>query len=176
MGTLFYPSLTQVSAWLGCAASRFLIEISAECLAKQIDDDSEGCISALLETRNAKITKDRIFFIYTDWFWPLWYLCLWNVLRDERYVNCKILFIGNQKWFPGKGGGWKSWTALNKYTLACINVKLYSSVSTKHAPYLDWVVAHLGSCFPHTLIKRVLSLGLKVCIFVIYSWLMFLFC
>jgi len=72
-----------VSAWLGCAASRFLIEISAECLAKQIDDDSEGCISALLET------------------------------------------------------------------------------STKHAPYLDWVVAHLGSCFPHTLIKRVLSLGLK---------------
>ena len=31
----------------------------------------------------------------------------------------------------------------------------------RHAPHFDWVVAHLGSCFPHTVTSRVLSLGLK---------------
>eukprot|EP00088_Acartia_fossae_P015075 TRINITY_DN1817_c0_g1_i3.p1 TRINITY_DN1817_c0_g1~~TRINITY_DN1817_c0_g1_i3.p1 ORF type:complete len:989 (+),score=197.31 TRINITY_DN1817_c0_g1_i3:38-3004(+) len=73
----------RVSCWLGCIASRFLIQISAECLSKQMDDDSEGCISSLLET------------------------------------------------------------------------------SVTHAPYFDWVVAHLGSCFPSTIINRILILGLK---------------
>ena len=66
LGHPIYPSLTQVSAWLGCAASRFLIEISAECLSKQIDDDSEGCISALLETRNANNAKMPLISTWSD--------------------------------------------------------------------------------------------------------------
>lgn len=31
----------------------------------------------------------------------------------------------------------------------------------KHSPNFDWVVAHVGSCFPNTVITRVLSCGLK---------------
>lgn len=31
----------------------------------------------------------------------------------------------------------------------------------KHSPNFDWVVAHVGSCFPNTVITRVLSVGLK---------------
>lgn len=30
-----------------------------------------------------------------------------------------------------------------------------------HSPHFDWVVAHVGSSFPHTVITRVLSCGLK---------------
>lgn len=30
-----------------------------------------------------------------------------------------------------------------------------------HSPYFDWVVAHVGSSFPKTVITRVLSCGLK---------------
>ncbi len=33
--------------------------------------------------------------------------------------------------------------------------------SVKHAPHVDWVVAHIGSCFPHTVIRRVLAVGLE---------------
>ena len=33
--------------------------------------------------------------------------------------------------------------------------------SVRHSPHFDWVVAHLGSCFPHTVTSRVLSLGLR---------------
>lgn len=33
--------------------------------------------------------------------------------------------------------------------------------SVKHSPNFDWVVAHVGSCFPNTVITRVLSCGLK---------------
>lgn len=33
--------------------------------------------------------------------------------------------------------------------------------SVKHSPHFDWVVAHVGSCFPNTVITRVLSVGLK---------------
>lgn len=33
--------------------------------------------------------------------------------------------------------------------------------SVKHSPHFDWVVAHVGSCFPNTVITRVLSCGLK---------------
>ncbi|ENN75427.1 hypothetical protein YQE_07978, partial [Dendroctonus ponderosae] len=36
-----------------------------------------------------------------------------------------------------------------------------SDTSVKHSPYFDWVVAHVGSCFPNTVITRVLSVGLK---------------
>ncbi|KAG5897481.1 hypothetical protein JTB14_031106 [Gonioctena quinquepunctata] len=44
-------------------------------------------------------------------------------------------------------------------TEACISALLDTSV--KHSPHFDWVVAHVGSCFPNTVITRVLSCGLK---------------
>ena len=44
-------------------------------------------------------------------------------------------------------------------TETCINALLETSI--KHSPNFDWVVAHVGSCFPHTVITRVLSVGLK---------------
>ncbi|CAH1979518.1 unnamed protein product [Acanthoscelides obtectus] len=44
-------------------------------------------------------------------------------------------------------------------TDACISALLDASV--KHSPHFDWVVAHVGSCFPNTVITRVLSVGLK---------------
>lgn len=37
----------------------------------------------------------------------------------------------------------------------------FSETSVKHSPNFDWVVAHVGSCFPNTVITRVLSCGLK---------------
>ncbi|CAG2064349.1 unnamed protein product, partial [Timema podura] len=33
--------------------------------------------------------------------------------------------------------------------------------SVAHSPNFDWVVAHVGGCFPHTVITKVLSCGLK---------------
>lgn len=36
-----------------------------------------------------------------------------------------------------------------------------ADTSVKHSPNFDWVVAHVGSCFPNTVITRVLSCGLK---------------
>ncbi|KAJ8976189.1 hypothetical protein NQ317_002238 [Molorchus minor] len=36
-----------------------------------------------------------------------------------------------------------------------------SNTSVKHSPNFDWVVAHVGSCFPNTVITRVLSCALK---------------
>ncbi|KAG5330161.1 INT5 protein, partial [Acromyrmex heyeri] len=44
-------------------------------------------------------------------------------------------------------------------TESCIKALLDTSVI--HSPYFDWVVAHVGSCFPNTVITRVLSCGLK---------------
>lgn len=44
-------------------------------------------------------------------------------------------------------------------TEACISALLDTSV--KHSPHFDWVVAHVGSCFPQTVIERVLFCGLK---------------
>ncbi|KDR16305.1 Integrator complex subunit 5, partial [Zootermopsis nevadensis] len=37
-------------------------------------------------------------------------------------------------------------------TESCINALLDTSVA--HSPHFDWVVAHVGSCFPHTVITR----------------------
>ena len=51
-------------------------------------------------------------------------------------------------------------THSDENTEGCISALLETSVV--HAPHFDWVVAHLGSCFPATLINRVLALGLKV--------------
>lgn len=44
-------------------------------------------------------------------------------------------------------------------TESCIKALLDTSVM--HSPYFDWVVAHVGSCFPNVVITRVLSCGLK---------------
>ncbi|XP_075212361.1 integrator complex subunit 5 omd [Lycorma delicatula] len=48
---------------------------------------------------------------------------------------------------------------MHSNTDACINALLDTSVH--HSPHFDWVVAHVGSCFPHTVITRVLSCGLR---------------
>lgn len=50
-------------------------------------------------------------------------------------------------------------------TGACINALLETSV--EHSPHFDWVVAHIGGCFPHTVVTRVLSCGLQD--FLLYS-------
>ncbi|XP_042297042.1 integrator complex subunit 5 [Sceloporus undulatus] len=42
---------------------------------------------------------------------------------------------------------------------ACVDALLDTSV--QHSPHFDWVVAHIGSSFPNTIINRVLSCGLK---------------
>ncbi|NXD89009.1 INT5 protein, partial [Halcyon senegalensis] len=42
---------------------------------------------------------------------------------------------------------------------ACVDALLDTSV--QHSPHFDWVVAHIGSSFPGTIIARVLSCGLK---------------
>ncbi|XP_072378563.1 integrator complex subunit 5 [Diabrotica undecimpunctata] len=69
--------------WMGCRATRTLMDINTKCLSSLIHSNTEACISALLDT------------------------------------------------------------------------------SVKHSPNFDWVVAHVGSCFPNTVITRVLSVGLK---------------
>ncbi|KAL3269330.1 hypothetical protein HHI36_008402 [Cryptolaemus montrouzieri] len=69
--------------WMGCRATRTLVDINTKCLSSLMFSDTEACINALLDT------------------------------------------------------------------------------SVKHSPNFDWVVAHVGSCFPNTVITRVLSCGLK---------------
>lgn len=44
-------------------------------------------------------------------------------------------------------------------TEACVASLLDASV--RHGPNFDWVVAHIGGCFPQTVIARVLSVGRK---------------
>ena len=44
-------------------------------------------------------------------------------------------------------------------TDTCITALLETSV--KHTPHFDWVLAHIGSCFPQTVTRRVLGLGLR---------------
>ncbi|XP_048244995.1 integrator complex subunit 5-like [Haliotis rufescens] len=41
----------------------------------------------------------------------------------------------------------------------CVDALLEASV--KYSPHFDWVVAHIGSCFPKMIITRVLNCGLK---------------
>lgn len=51
-------------------------------------------------------------------------------------------------------------TRLNEnQTESCINHLL--DLSVRHGSKFDWVVAHIGSCFPNIVITRVLSVGLK---------------
>ncbi len=39
--------------------------------------------------------------------------------------------------------------------------RITSTYSVRHSPHFDWVVAHIGGCFPDTVINRVLNVGLK---------------
>ncbi|XP_026545114.1 integrator complex subunit 5 [Notechis scutatus] len=48
---------------------------------------------------------------------------------------------------------------INSCPDACVDALLDTSV--QHSPHFDWVVAHIGSSFPNTIINRVLSCGLK---------------
>ncbi|XP_066597550.1 integrator complex subunit 5 [Prorops nasuta] len=48
---------------------------------------------------------------------------------------------------------------IHSNTESCVKALLDTSVL--HSPYFDWVVAHVGCCFPNTVITRVLSCGLK---------------
>lgn len=41
------------------------------------------------------------------------------------------------------------------------NNRFFLDTSVRHSPHFDWAVAHMGSCFPNTVITRVLSVGLK---------------
>lgn len=50
-------------------------------------------------------------------------------------------------------------TLIGSNTDLCIDALLDTSV--QHSPHFDWVVAHIGSCFPTTIINRVLACGLK---------------
>ena len=49
--------------------------------------------------------------------------------------------------------------AMMSDTESCIASLLETSV--KHAPHFDWVLGHIGSCFPQTMTERVLSVGLR---------------
>ncbi|XP_003739268.2 integrator complex subunit 5 [Galendromus occidentalis] len=49
--------------------------------------------------------------------------------------------------------------AVDMDTDKCINALLDTTI--KYSPHFDWVVAHIGSSFPHTVITRVLAVGLK---------------
>lgn len=40
-------------------------------------------------------------------------------------------------------------------------IKDLLEISEIHSPYFDWVIAHVGSCFPNYVITKVLSCGLK---------------
>lgn len=44
-------------------------------------------------------------------------------------------------------------------TESCINALLDMSVT--HSPHFDWVIVHVGSSFPETVITKVLTCGLK---------------
>lgn len=48
----------------------------------------------------------------------------------------------------------------------CINALLETNV--EHYPYFDWVVAHVGGCFPQTVVTRVLACGLQD--FILYGF------
>ncbi|XP_037083736.1 integrator complex subunit 5-like [Pollicipes pollicipes] len=57
--------------------------------------------------------------------------------------------------------------ALIHVTVLCVRhdtdvcIKPLLDTSAAYTPHFDWVVAHIGSCFPSTIIERVLSVGLR---------------
>ncbi|XP_043239108.1 integrator complex subunit 5-like isoform X2 [Amphibalanus amphitrite] len=57
--------------------------------------------------------------------------------------------------------------ALVTVTVQCVRrdtdvcIKPLLETSATYTPHFDWVVAHIGSCFPGTIIERVLAVGLR---------------
>lgn len=70
----------------------------------------------------------------------LWMSCAATRSLMEAYSQCLAAMLA---WCPD----------------ACVDALLDTSV--QHSPYFDWVVAHIGSSFPGTIISRVLACGLK---------------
>ncbi|KAM8848671.1 integrator complex subunit 5 [Synchiropus splendidus] len=70
----------------------------------------------------------------------LWMSCAATRSLMEAYSQCLAAMLS---WCPD----------------ACVDALLDTSV--QHSPHFDWVVAHIGSAFPGTIISRVLACGLK---------------
>ncbi|KAL0973870.1 hypothetical protein UPYG_G00212240 [Umbra pygmaea] len=70
----------------------------------------------------------------------LWMSCAATRSLMEAYTQCLSAMIA---WCPDQ----------------CVDALLDTSV--QHSPHFDWVVAHIGSSFPGTIISRVLACGLK---------------
>ncbi|KTG36587.1 hypothetical protein cypCar_00022947 [Cyprinus carpio] len=70
----------------------------------------------------------------------LWMSCAATRSLMECYSRCLAAMLA---WCPD----------------ACVDALLDTSV--QHSPHFDWVVAHIGSAFPGTIISRVLACGLK---------------
>lgn len=70
----------------------------------------------------------------------LWMSCAATRSLMEAYTQCLAAMIA---WCPDQ----------------CVDALLDTSV--QHSPHFDWVVAHIGSSFPGTIISRVLACGLK---------------
>ncbi|XP_019725501.1 integrator complex subunit 5 [Hippocampus comes] len=70
----------------------------------------------------------------------LWMSCAGTRSLMEAYSQCLAAMLA---WCPD----------------ACVDALLDTSV--QHSPHFDWVVAHIGSAFPGTIISRVLACGLK---------------
>lgn len=70
----------------------------------------------------------------------LWMSCAATRSLMECYSQCLAAMLA---WCPD----------------ACVDALLDTSV--QHSPHFDWVVAHIGSAFPGTIISRVLACGLK---------------
>ncbi|XP_054647978.1 integrator complex subunit 5 [Dunckerocampus dactyliophorus] len=70
----------------------------------------------------------------------LWMSCAATRCLMEAYSQCLAAMLA---WCPD----------------ACVDALLDTSV--QHSPHFDWVVAHIGSAFPGTIISRVLACGLK---------------
>lgn len=45
--------------------------------------------------------------------------------------------------------------------LPFIRLFVSADMSVLHSPHFDWVVVHVGSSFPETVINKVLSVGIK---------------
>ena len=86
----------------------------------------------------------------------------WQLLASPHYSpggNIVLFSHIYQVYYPCRTRVANTNLNLSTDTEACVSSLLDTSV--RHSPHFDWVVAHLGSCFPHTVTSRVLSLGLR---------------
>ncbi|XP_009999670.1 PREDICTED: integrator complex subunit 5, partial [Chaetura pelagica] len=81
----------------------------------------------------------------------LWMSCGATRALMDIYTQCLSAMAGGG---GGGGGGGGS-----QGPDACVDALLDTSI--QHSPHFDWVVAHIGSSFPNTIISRVLSCGLQ---------------